>query len=116
MMGFIASTVKNSPHVILQILYQTKWPDDIVEDLLFILDDNVEAGNRHNILLNIKPLEKIIYTSHAKQRIAAIRLLEKIGQVEAVSDLTKLFFDEKDESVKKYTRAAIRTIVHGRKA
>ncbi len=111
-MSFISRTVKYTPEVLLQTLYQTKWPDDIVEDLLFILDGIVERGSPHNALLNIKPLQTLIHSEKEKIRILGIRLLEKIGQSEAIPKLVQLYHDEKNERVKKYTKAAIRTIVH----
>ena len=111
-MSFISRTVKYTPEVLLQILYQTKWPDDVVEDLLFILDDIIEEGSPHNMLLNIKPLEVLIHSEKEKHRLLGIRLLEKIGQSEAIPKLVQLYHDEKNERVRKYTKAAIRTIVH----
>ena len=119
MLSFISRTVKKAPHIILQILYQTKWPEAVAEDMLFILDEVIEPGNPENILLNIKPIESFIHSDQEKlrvnhPRVVAIRLLEKIGQSDAIQKLVELYHDEKDERVKKYTKAAIRTIVHRR--
>ncbi len=112
--SLLSNIVETSSNVLLQALYQVRWPDFIVKDILFILDGKIKENDSENPFLNATALHPLLKSLDPEIKMLAIRLIEKIGQAKSIPLLVSLYYDEKEDKVKQYTKSAIRSIVQGR--